>query len=178
MVIPRESWIVLALAGGSLALVQTLRLMFSSTETRRRLVAQAARALQGEVLAERLLARAGYRVEARQVKQSWCVFLDGKQQEVGLRADLVVARGGRRFVAEVKTGEEAPDITTPSTRRQLLEYRAAFAVDGVLLVDAEAQQVYEVAFPKMAATPIGKVLVSAFIAGVMIGAALVAALLR
>ena len=33
-------------------------------------------------------------------------------------------------VAEVKTGRLAPRIDTPATRRQLLEYRLAFDVDG------------------------------------------------
>ena len=35
---------------------------------------------------------------------------------------LLVERRGRRFVAEVKTGERAPDPLARPTRRQLLEY--------------------------------------------------------
>jgi hypothetical protein len=57
-----------------------------------------------------------------------------------------VTRGGRRFVAEVKTGAQAPSLATAATRRQLLEYRQVFAVDGVLLVDVEAGRVAEVLF--------------------------------
>ena len=55
-----------------------------------------------------------------------------------LRADLLVTRNGRRYVAEVKTGRTAPRLDCAATRRQLLEYRIAFGVDGVLLVDAES----------------------------------------
>jgi hypothetical protein len=59
----------------------------------------------------------------------------------------VVAGGGLRYVAEVKTGAFAPRLETAATRRQLLEYRIAFDVDGVLLVDADAERVRLVEFP-------------------------------
>lgn len=41
----------------------------------------------------------------------------------------------------MKTGKLAPRLDHAATRRQLLEYRVAFGVDGVLLVDAEAERV-------------------------------------
>ena len=50
--------------------------------------------------------------------------------------------------SEVKTGERALDLRHGPTRRQLLEYRQAFAVDGVLLVDAEGRSVRSVRFPR------------------------------
>jgi hypothetical protein len=52
-------------------------------------------------------------------------------------------------VVEVKTGALAPKIETSATRRQMLEYRVAFDVDGVLLVDAESGTVHEVTFPTL-----------------------------
>ncbi len=67
----------------------------------------------------------------------WTMWIDGEPVEVGVRADLWVGLGERRYVAEVKTGGRAPDPTHPATRRQLLEYRVAFEPDGLLLVDAE-----------------------------------------
>ena len=82
---------------------------------------------------------------------------DGAAQTVDVRADLIVTRGGRRFVAEVKTGELAPRLATVATRRQLLEYAHAFDVDGVLLVDPEAGRVAEVTFPmRHAARPLAR----------------------
>jgi len=178
MTLPKESWMVLAATGGGLALVQTARLWWRGASRRWRLAAQSARATAGEVRAEKLLARAGYRVEARQVTQRWSVGVDGAAAEVTLRADFVVMRRGRRYVAEVKTGGEAPDIAGPATRRQLLEYRCAFGVDGVLLVDAEAGRVHVVEF----ALPAGKAgtgwaaIVVAIVAGAVVGAAIVAAM--
>jgi hypothetical protein len=52
-----------------------------------------------------------------------------------------------RYIAEVKTGRAAVRLDTAATRRQLLEYRVAFDVDGVLLVDAEAGEIRLVEFP-------------------------------
>jgi hypothetical protein len=104
-------------------------------------------AVRGEVAAEQLLARAGFKVRERQVALVFPIVCDGQPLPIALRADLLVERGGRRYVAEVKTGEAAPSLATAATRRQLLEYLIAYRVDGVLLVDAERGSVHEVEFP-------------------------------
>jgi hypothetical protein len=104
------------------------------------------RALRGESDAERLLERLGFAVLARQVALEWAIACDGEDHVVELRADLLVERDGQRYVAEVKTGGEAPLLTNAATRRQLLEYCVAYDVDSVLLVDVEAGRVREVSF--------------------------------
>ena len=105
------------------------------------------RAVRGERDAETLLARAGFRIDARQPELEWPIECDGVVHPIVVRADLLVSRGSRRFVAEVKTGERAPRIETAATRRQLLEYAIAYDVDGVLLVDMDAHTISEVEFP-------------------------------
>lgn len=176
MPLPRESWIVLAAAGGGLALVQTARLWWRAAAVRWRLAEQSARATAGEARAEKLLVKAGYRIEARQATQRWSVHVDGAPHEVTLRADFVVTRRGRRYVAEVKTGEEAPDVAAPSTRRQLLEYRCAFAVDGILLVDAETGRVHAVDFALPTPPPPLRALLIAFCVGALAAATLLTVL--
>lgn len=104
-------------------------------------------ARRGECEAESLLERAGYRVVGRQVTARWCLAIDGREVQVAVRADLVVQRAGQRFVAEVKTGERAPDPRLPATRRQLLEYCLAFGASQVLLVDVPSRCVHVVSFP-------------------------------
>ncbi|HJL48628.1 MAG TPA: hypothetical protein RMG45_22390 [Polyangiaceae bacterium LLY-WYZ-15_(1-7)] len=84
-----------------------------------------------------------------QLTRRWTLWVDGREREITARADFLVERGGRRFVADAKTGEQAK-VTGRATRRQLLEYRHAYAVDGVLLVDAEAGRIVEVGFGLMA----------------------------
>jgi hypothetical protein len=108
---------------------------------------RAEHALAGEARAEQLLSAAGYRVVARQLSKRYAVKVDGQPHQVQLRADYIVDRAGRRLVAEVKTGPKATLVQTRATRRQLLEYAVAFQVDAVLLVDAEAGRIQEVAFP-------------------------------
>jgi len=114
---------------------------------RRALRRRRERGAAGEARAEVLLTALGYAVVGRQVTARYALDVDGDAHDVDLRADYVVERGDRRYVAEVKTGRLAPRLDTPATRRQLLEYRVAFDVSGVLLVDAESDAVRAVTFP-------------------------------
>jgi hypothetical protein len=140
-------WLAWAFAFAvAIAIVQTLRLWWLRYGRARRLRAQAAHAAAGEARAERLLVSAGFDVLARQVTHRWIVRVDGAPIVIDLRADYIVERGARRFVAEVKTGRFAPRIDSAATRRQMLEYRCAFDVDGVLLVDADAEAIHAIEF--------------------------------
>jgi hypothetical protein len=104
------------------------------------------------------------------------VRIDNEPVPIELRADYLVSYGDKRYIAEVKTGRAAPRIDTSATRRQLLEYRIAFDVDGVLLVDAEANRIHAVEFPLGASdTPRPSRLVW-LLAGVVIGAAITIAM--
>ncbi|MBT8492259.1 MAG: hypothetical protein KJO07_04295 [Deltaproteobacteria bacterium] len=116
-----------------------------------RAVRRARRASRGERRAEKLLRNRGFRIEARQKTLRWAISVDGQPHYCQLRADLLVEKSGRRFVAEVKTGALAPRPSNVSTRRQLLEYLIAYRVDGVLLVAPERRQVVELGFPMTAA---------------------------
>lgn len=115
-------------------------------ESDRKVAAEARtlRASAGEAGAFTLLERAGYAVLERQVPGSWTVRADGEALTFGLRADYLIERRGRRYIAEVKTGRLAPRLSHGPTRRQLLEYGAAFDVHGVVLVDADAGTIVHV----------------------------------
>src|SRR5207253_1825302 len=122
--------------------------VWMSSWFRRRETARRARvAFQGEREAERMLQALGFRVVERQARASFDILVDGEPVEIEVRADLLVARDGRTYVAEVKTGARAPDPTHPPTRRQLLEYALVFGASEILLVDVPAGAVREVAFP-------------------------------
>jgi len=141
-----------AVALGALALavaaVQLALFAMRRWWRRRRLLGRFARAAAGERRGADLLVANGYRVLGAQVAAEYPVCVDGATVHVALRADYLVTKGGATYVAEVKTGAAAPRIETSSTRRQLLEYRVAFAVDGVLLVDADADAIHTVRFPR------------------------------
>ncbi len=151
--LPPELLLAVAAAVTLVALVQTLRLALRGWLKRSRLASARERGALGEVRAEAILRRLGYTIVGRQVAVTYALGVDGARVPVDLRADYVVAERGRRYVAEVKTGAFAPRIETAATRRQLLEYRIAFDVDGVLLVDADAETVRLIEFPLPAGAP-------------------------
>jgi hypothetical protein len=128
------------------AIAQALASWFGRLARSRRAQVRAARAGAGEREAAGLLEQAGFAVVAAQVSASYDVEVDGARVAVPLRVDYLVRRKGRRYIAEVKTGDVAPRIGTAATRRQLLEYLVAFDVDGVLLVDGERGTVHDVRF--------------------------------
>jgi Holliday junction resolvase len=102
----------------------------------------------GERHAQRLLRRAGFEIEDQQPSGTVQVQVDGVTQTFTVRADLIARKGGRRFVVEVKGTEATATVANRDTRRQLLEYRCVFDVDGVLLVDSTRERVHEITFPQ------------------------------
>ena len=138
----------LAIIVGLLALVFVLLGLLGQARARagRASRGRNARALQGETDAEALLESLGFRIQGRQVGYSGTVWVDGDPVDYGIRVDLVLERSGEFFVAEVKTGELAPDPRHGPTRRQLREYAALLPDHGILLVDVEAGAVHEVQF--------------------------------
>jgi hypothetical protein len=141
------AWSLAALCAAALLFLAVARALarWAGRRTARR---RGARAVRGEREAEGLLHQLGYEVLERQAALAWSIECDGEAHPVQLRADLLVERAGRRYVAEVKTGTTAPLLTNAATRRQLLEYCVAYQVDSVLLVDIEASEVREVRFPR------------------------------
>lgn len=108
------------------------------------------RARRKEAEAAKILERYGFTVLASQVEGSYALFCDGAPHEVSLRADYLVEKRGKLFIAEAKSGAQAPDVLSRGTRRQLLEYSLAYDVDGVLLVDTEEEAITQVSFPERA----------------------------
>jgi len=135
---------------GLLLLGLWLGIRFVRWRTQRRGRRVAHRGLRGEVHGVRLLEEAGYAVLDTQVRALAIVEVDGDDETYELRIDAIVARDGRRFVAEFKTGNAATIASAP-TRRQLLEYALAFPDHGLLLVDASEGTLQEVGFPRLLA---------------------------
>jgi len=153
-------WVLLAIIS-SLAALQTIRLRYERGRGVRRARARTRHAIAGEHSAEKLLKAAGFRIAQRQPGATVQIWVDGDPLVIAVRGDLLVRRRGRLYLAEVKTGDKAPRITHGPTRRQLLEYRYAFDVDGLLLVDADGGTIREIAFEKPRSQTIWQKLVGA-----------------
>jgi hypothetical protein len=120
-------------------------------------VARARRAHDGENDGEVQLENAGYAILQRQAHAIWAPRVDGVADPYELRADFLVQdiESEEILVAEVKTGELAPELSTATTRRQLLEYQLAFGVNAVLLVWPERNIIQRVEFVvHLAANPV------------------------
>lgn len=168
-----DSWLpVVAVGAGAFALVQTARLGWLRALPAKRVAFARARGARGEALAERLLEAHGYTIVERQLAARYALDVDGGEETFLVRADFVVEKAGRRFVAEAKAGAFAPRLETAATRRQILEYSCAFDVDGVVLVDAESSRLKVVSAPIRAAPPRPVVswVLAAFVLGTLAGA--------
>lgn len=104
---------------------------------------------RGEIRAKKLLLANGYRILETQTTKALTFLVDGQKVTTHLRADFLLERRGRRYVADAKAGEKAPSPTNAATRRQLLEYATAYDVDGVLLIDASGGNILNVEFPAL-----------------------------
>jgi Holliday junction resolvase-like predicted endonuclease len=138
--------LLLALALGAVGALW-LRARLVRRQMRRRF----ARGRDGERRAARLLERAGYRILEDQLSQETGFWIDDQWCPVTVRADFLVARRGKVYVAEVKTGKTAPNPAATATRRQLFEYAHVYDADGLLLVDMEARRLRCVRFDPRAA---------------------------
>ena len=130
----------------ALALLVALVLAFVVEWSRRVLRRRALRrrfahAAEGERRAATLLEGHGDAITDVQPRARYALLVDGAPSAFDVRADYLVERRGRRYIAEVKTGAHAPRLDLPATRRQILEYGLAFQTSGVLLVDADAERV-------------------------------------
>ena len=103
-------------------------------------------AVLGEEMAEAILASHGYRIVAAQHREKSRFYVDRKAVEIEVRIDFIVEKLGQRYVAEVKTGLNAPNPSWPATRRQLLEYSLIFPDWPILLVDVPAERVHLIEF--------------------------------
>jgi predicted type IV restriction endonuclease len=99
---------------------------------------------RAEQRAKSLLKAQGYKMEDSQVTGH--VHVDGKNQEFPVRADFLVSKKGRTFIAECKGGAVSGSVANIATRRQLLEYTYAFSVQGVLLVNTVERKVMRIEF--------------------------------
>lgn len=104
------------------------------------------KAFDGEKSAHTLLEKNGYLLDQTQKVSSLKMYVNNQSFSYKVRPDGFATKEGKSFLVEVKTGKVATNPTLIATRRQLLEYFHGFDVDGVLLVDAEEDQIHKIHF--------------------------------
>lgn len=104
------------------------------------------KAKKGEYKAIKFMKSQGFRVTDLQKEGSYTLFIDDKPHVVNVKADMIVKKGKKTYVAEVKTGDKVTSPKYTDTRRQLLEYYMVYQPSGLLLVDMEKQKVRKVEY--------------------------------
>ena len=108
------------------------------------------RAKSAEKKAVVLLQKWGYTILDVQLKETVVITIDGKPHESTVRADVLVRKGFKRYIVEIKTGQQTSP-TLPNVRRQLLEYYLVYQPDGMLLLDMEKEKLKEICFEQITA---------------------------
>lgn len=103
------------------------------------------KAIRGEKKGEKLLVKNGYDIIEEQVSGSVEYFINGEKYESTVRADFLVVKAGKYYIAEIKTGKQA-NISLPSVRRQMMEYQHVFEPEAILFVNMEDETIEEVSF--------------------------------
>lgn len=136
---------------------------------RRKMRKMLQKAKSAEKRAALLLEKWGYHVLAVQLRETVTISVDNKPHECPIRADLLVRKGFKRYIVEVKTGNQT-QATLPNVRRQLLEYYLVYRPDGMLLLDMEKEKLKEIKFTGLIYHAYSvKQLVIAMIAGICLG---------
>lgn len=123
------------------ALVYFVERLWRNNRLRRRM----AKARAGEKKAVKFLEQRGYHILDVQLSTAVTIYLNDKPHTSQVRADLLVRKGRKKYIVEVKTGKQGSG-TLPHVRRQLLEYYLVYQPDGVLLLDMEKEKLREVKF--------------------------------
>lgn len=103
-------------------------------------------ARKGEQKALKLLQNHGFKVVAAQEQKKIVTYVNDRPYENVIRADFIVKKLGKTYIAEVKTGNMAKRPTSPEIRRQLLEYYLAYQPSGLLLVDMDKGRIQTISF--------------------------------
>ena len=100
---------------------------------------------KAEQKAIKLLKKNGYKIESFQTTAKGKLLQDDETISFFIRADLIVSKDKKKFIAEVKSGKAA-SIEEINTRRQLLEYSKVFNNKNLILIDTEKNKIKKIEF--------------------------------
>ncbi|MDD4658520.1 MAG: hypothetical protein PHW26_05740 [Eubacteriales bacterium] len=123
-------YIIIASFAFLLLLYKVVRDWYGIRDVPRRIDQQAAELLREE----------GYHVQARAAVKFIDFNIEGKTHRQKVKADLVVRRGLKKYVVEVNA-KDAGSVRNADIRRRILEYKIAFAPNGIITVDMDRERI-------------------------------------
>jgi Holliday junction resolvase-like predicted endonuclease len=119
-----------------------------------------------ELQAKSFLKSQGYTIVDYQSTYQHKYREDGVAQYAEIQPDYIVKKNGKKYIVEVKSGNQVISARHKSTRRQLLEYDYVVENDGVFLLDMENRQLKLVQFKSKMERRSGRLLKAVIIAAI------------
>ncbi len=167
-----DIWLVALFCSLLFAFALTLGFSLSTKIRDRKLQHQFKHGKSAEEKAAKYLQKHGYHIIDRQVRSDSSFFIDGKERSFKTWADFIAEKSGRKYLVEVKTGDDANPVHA-NTRRQLFEYSTLYDVNSLILFDADRECHYFISFDKSSAAttpkPVIRWIAVALAAGVLLG---------
>ncbi|MGB9859766.1 MAG: hypothetical protein ACPLQP_07540 [Moorellaceae bacterium] len=123
-----------------------LALWYLRRHQARRMAARLKRARGAEREAINFLTEQGYQIIDLQRRVPVVMLVDGREYKGAVQADLVVRKGGKMYIVEVKSGRQGEEPARATTRRQLLEYFLVYRPHGLLLLDMHTRKIHRISF--------------------------------
>ena len=143
---------------GSLAILIILLLLYLYIKLKlkeylinKKIKKQLKRGIKKEELARKFLIKNNYKIISHNQNFSYYLKQDNTKIKITIETDYIVYKKKKKYIVEVKSGNESPRITSRNTRRQILEYYSFIENDGILLLNMENETISEIIFPNKAA---------------------------
>ncbi len=107
-----------------------------------------------EAAAIALAQRKGFSVMALQVRRKLKLRIDKEPRRIDIPAHLLLNRDGKRYVGMIGAKDETLDPANPGTQLKLFQFRSAYRVHGVVLLDVEGKKIVLVEFTPPRQIPI------------------------
>jgi len=111
-----------------------------------KLIKRIKKAKKSEYKAIRFMESNGFKILDLQKECVYTLFIDNKPHKITVKADMIVKKDNKFYVAEVKSGDKVTSPKYTDTRRQLLEYYMVYRPSGLILVDMEKQKLRTVEY--------------------------------
>ncbi|NLZ53929.1 MAG: hypothetical protein GX892_12445 [Thermoanaerobacteraceae bacterium] len=113
---------------------------------KRKLRMRVNKAKKSEQQALRFMENNGFEILDLQKRCVYTLLIDNKPHKIAVKADMIVKKGNKIYVAEVKSGDKVTSPKYTDTRRQMLEYFMVYRPNGLILVDMEKQKLRTVEY--------------------------------
>ncbi|MCG8580517.1 MAG: hypothetical protein MI866_11395 [Bacteroidales bacterium] len=120
-----------------------------------------------ELQARNFLKSKGYTIIDYQSTYEHKYMEDGEVMYAEIQPDYIVKKNGKKYIVEVKSGNQAISARNRNTRRQLLEYDYVVENDGVFLLDMENRQLKLVQFKSKMERRSGRLIKAVIIAAII-----------